>query len=79
MYFKFEKIIVLIISEGSISKSNAEFRKFMGYAIRSLAELITCINKAKLRAYISEKKFNKIYAESFELMNKMIAFRRNIK
>jgi four helix bundle protein len=71
--------IALNISEGSISQSNAEFKRFMGYAIRSLAELITCIHKAKLRTYISEQEFNGIYKDSFELMNKMIAFRRNIK
>ena len=71
--------IALNISEGSISQSNAEFKRFMGYAIRSLAELITCIHKARLRTYISEQEFNNIYSDSFELMNKMIAFRRNIK
>lgn len=46
--------IALNISEGSIGQSNLEFRKFMGYAIRSLAEVVTCIHKAKRRKYISE-------------------------
>jgi len=34
--------IALNISEGSIGQSNPEFRKFMGYSIRSLAEVVTC-------------------------------------
>lgn len=46
--------IALNISEGSIGQSNLEFRKFMGYAIRSLAKVVTCIHKAKRRKYISE-------------------------
>lgn len=46
--------IALNIAEGCIGQSNPEFRKFMGYAIRSLAELVTCLHKAKGRNYISE-------------------------
>jgi len=53
--------IALNISEGSIGQSNPEFRKFMGYSIRSLAEVITCLHKAKRRNYISETEFNKLY------------------
>lgn len=39
--------IALNISEGSIEQSNPEFRRFLGYAIRSLAEVVTCLYKAK--------------------------------
>ncbi|MGY8910496.1 MAG: four helix bundle protein, partial [Flavobacteriales bacterium] len=34
--------VALNISEGSILQSNAEYRKFLGYSIRSLAEVVTC-------------------------------------
>ncbi len=51
--------IALNISEGSIEQSNPEFRRFLGYAIRSLAEVVTCLHKAKRRAYISEVDFEK--------------------
>jgi len=71
--------IALNIAEGSIGQSNPEFRRFMGYSIRSLAEVVTCFYKAKRRAYISQKEFNKYYQDSFELMNNMIAFKRKIK
>ena len=39
--------IALNISEGSIGQSNPEFKKFIGYAIRSLGEVVTCLYKAK--------------------------------
>jgi len=71
--------IALNISEGSILQSNPEFRKFLGYSIRSLAEVVTCLYKAKNRNYISEIEFEKLYNDAFNLMNQIIAFRNQIK
>ena len=71
--------IALNISEGSIGQTNPEFKKFIGYAIRSLAEVVTCLYKAKRSQYISVQEFNKYYEASFNLMNMMVAFRKNIK
>lgn len=71
--------IALNISEGSIGQSNAEFRKFMGYSIRSLAEVVTCLHKAQRRGYLSKEVFSKYYDKSFHLMNMMIAFKNKIK
>ncbi len=70
--------IALNITEGSIGQSNKEFKKFMGYSIRSLAEVVTCLYKAKRRTYISEKEFEIQYEYAFNLMNMMIAFKKNI-
>ncbi len=70
--------IALNISEGSILQSPPEFRKFMGYSIRSLAEVITCLYKAKNRKYLQVKEFKLYYDSSFKLMNMMIAFRNKI-
>jgi four helix bundle protein len=70
--------IALNISEGSILQSNAEYKRFIGYAVRSLAEVVTCIHKAKNRDYISKKLFDKLYLESYNLMNMMVAFKKNI-
>jgi len=66
------------ISEGSIGQSKPEFKKFMGYAIRSLAEVVTCLHKAKNRTYINEQEFQKLYSDSFNLMNMMIGFKNKI-
>lgn len=70
--------IALNISEGSIGQSNPEQKKFIGYSIRSLAEVVTCLFKAKRRNYISESQFEGFYNESSHLMNMMQAFKKNI-
>jgi len=70
--------IALNISEDSILQSNLEYRKFLGYAIRSLAEVITCLHKAKRRNYIEEKQFQILYKDCFDLMNMTVAFRNKI-
>ena len=70
--------IALNISEGAIGQSNPKFKKFMGYAIRSLAEVFTCLHKAKRRNYITKQNFQTFYDESYNLMNMMIAFRNKI-
>jgi len=71
--------IALNISEGSIGQSNPEFKKFMGYSIRSLAEVVTCLHKARRRKYITEEEFMKFYEFAFNLMNMSVAFRKSIK
>ena len=71
--------IALNISEGAIGQTNPEQSRFIGYDIRSLAEVITCLHKAKRRKYINDKVFDDYYDSSYALMNMMIAFRKNIK
>lgn len=71
--------IALNIAEGSIDQSNLEFKGFMGYAIRSLAEVVTCLHEALKRNYLTKEKFEVIYQEAFELMNIMTAFKKKIK
>jgi four helix bundle protein len=71
--------IALNISEGSIVQSALEYKKFIGYSIRSLAEVVTCLHKAKRRYYISEEEFQKQYEYAYNLMNMMISFREKIK
>ena len=70
--------IALNISEGSIGQTNPEFKKFMGYAIRSLAEVVTCLHKAKRRKYLTESEFNRFYDDAYKLMNMMVAFKNKI-
>ena len=72
MSFKFEKIVVW-------QQSKLEFQRFLGYSIRSLAEVVTCLYKAKNRKYITEEEFNFHYKFAFDLMNSIIAFRNNLK
>jgi four helix bundle protein len=71
--------IALNISEGSIGQTNPEFKRFIGYGIRSLAEMVTCLHKAKRREYISEQEFSKYYEYAFNLMNMLVGFKNKIK
>lgn len=71
--------VALNISEGSILQSNAEFNRFLGYSVRSLAETVTCLHKAKRRNYITQEIFDKQYNGAFNLMNMLIAFKSKIK
>ncbi len=70
--------IALNISEGSILQSKLEFGRFLNYAIRSLAEVVTCLYKAKRRNYINEDIFEVHYHEAYHLMNMMIAFKSKL-
>lgn len=70
--------IALNISEGAIGQSNPEYKKFISYAIRSLAEVVTCLHKASRRNYISEQEFKEHYEFAFNLMNMMVGFRNKI-
>ncbi|PZV87337.1 four helix bundle protein [Algoriphagus aquaeductus] len=71
--------IALNIAEGSISQTNPEQHRFLGYSIRSIAEVVTCLYKAKRRNYITIEEFEKNYKDSFDLMNMTIGFKNNIK
>ncbi len=70
--------IALNISEGSIAQSNPEFKKFLGYSIRSLAEVVTCLHKSKRRNHIDQGQFEKFYFEAFHMINMMISFKSKI-
>lgn len=71
--------VALNVSEGAILQSKPEFQRFLGYSIRSLAEVVTCLYKAKNRNYINEEEFNQNYKFAYDLMNSLIAFRNNIQ
>ena len=60
-------------------QTNAEFNRFLNYSVRSLAEVVTCLYKAKYRGYIDDKAFEKYYNEAYHLMNMIIAFKAKIK
>jgi four helix bundle protein len=71
--------IALNIAEGSTGQSNKEFRKFIGYSLRSLAEVATCLHKAKRRKYLTESEFSSFYTQAYALMNSMGAFRTTLQ
>ena len=71
--------VALNISEGSTGQSDAEFNRFLGYSVRSIAEVVTCLYKAQYRNYITEEQFRLNYTKCFSLLNMIVAFRKNLK
>lgn len=71
--------IALNISEGSILQSAPEYKRFLNYSIRSLAEVVTCLHKAKRRNYIDENQFQTQYNQAYNLMNMMVSFRSKVR
>ena len=71
--------IALNISEGSVEQTIPEFKRFLNYSIRSIAEVVTCLHKAKRRNYINQEQFDYLYFKSFELMNRTLAFKTQLK
>lgn len=71
--------IALNISEGSVEQIIPEFKRFLNYSIRSIVEVVTCLHKAERRNYINQEQFDYLYAKSFELMNRTLAFKTQLK
>ncbi len=70
--------IALNVSEGSTGQSDPENRKFVGYAIRSNCEVITCLYKAKYRKYITEDRFNELYNRTEILFRMLNTYRSTL-
>ncbi len=70
--------IALNIAEGAIGHTNKEFKRFLGFSIRSLAEVVTCLYKARRRNYIDVNEFSRKYNEAYNLMNMMVGLRNKL-
>jgi four helix bundle protein len=68
--------IVLNIAEGSTGQTNAEFSKFLGYAVRSGIEVVACLHIAKKRQLVNEEGFASLYVEA-QIIIKMAQALRN--
>ena len=60
--------VSLNIAEGSTGQSNAEFRNFLGYAIRSNIEVVGCLYLVQRRNLIGAENFSKIYKQCEEIL-----------
>jgi len=70
--------INLNIAEGSTGQSDAEFSKFLGYAIRSGIEVVSCLYVGKKRSLINETDFSRLYAEAEDIIRMTQALRNSI-
>lgn len=68
--------IALNIAEGSTGQSNAEFKQFVIYAIRSAIEVVSCLHMGRKRNIITDKDFLEFYNKA-EVIIKMLQSLRN--
>ncbi|MCC5914777.1 MAG: four helix bundle protein [Balneolaceae bacterium] len=72
--------ISLNIAEGSTSQSNGEQKRFIGYSIRSLIEVIACLRIIDRRGYLINDELRNITEELCDqLFIKLQAFRNALK
>ncbi len=70
--------IALNIAEGSTGQSNPEFAKFLGYAVRSAIEVVTCLHIGKRRGLVNETQFKELYNELTIIIKMTQALRKSI-
>ena len=70
--------IALNIAEGSTGQTNAEFKQFLGYAIRSAIEVVTCLHIGKRRAIITTPNFSRLYDEVGVVIKMSQALRKSL-
>ena len=70
--------VALNIAEGSTGQTNAEFKQFVGYALRSAIEVVTCLYLGKRRHLIKEAQFQAFYAETESLVRMLQALRKSL-
>jgi four helix bundle protein len=71
--------IALNIAEGSTGQSDAEFNKFLSYALRSAIEVIGCLHIGLKRNIISKEDFENVYTFASEEIKMIQALRRTLK
>jgi four helix bundle protein len=71
--------VSLNIAEGSTGQSNAEFKRFLGIALRSDIEVVSCMYLAKRRGYVDEKIFKPIYNNCEEILVMLNSLRDKLK
>lgn len=70
--------VSLNIAEGSTGQSNEEFKRFIGYSIRSAIEVVSCLHIGKRRDIIKEKDFNECYLSAEIIIRMLQALRRSL-
>lgn len=71
--------IALNIAEGSTGQSKKEFKRFLGYALRSGIEIISCLYVAKRRNLINDINFKEYYTLTEQLIIKIQALRKSLR
>ncbi|WP_424582718.1 four helix bundle protein [Tunicatimonas sp.] len=70
--------VALNIAEGSTGQSNAEFSRFVGYAICSAVEVVACLHIRLKRNIIDQSNFNQTYNQTEEIVKMLQALRKRL-
>ncbi len=71
--------ISLNIAEGSTGQTNAEFKQFLGYAIRSAIEVVACLHIGKKRELINQVEFQQLYGDTEEVLRMAQGLRNSLR
>ena len=69
--------VALNIAEGSTGQTNPEFKKFLGYSIRSAIEVVSCLYLGRKRNIINEEDFSRLYSAYEGLIVKIQSLRNS--
>lgn len=70
--------VALNIAEGSTGQTNAEFKLFLGYAVRSAIEVVSCLYIGKRRNLIKDGDFQTLYSETEEIVKMLQSLRKSL-
>ena len=70
--------IALNIAEGSTGQTNAGFKQFLGYAIRSAIEVVACLHIGRRRQLVSERDFQRLYGQTEEVLKMTQGLRNSL-
>ena len=71
--------IALNIAEGSTGQTNAEFKQFLGYALRSGIEVVACLHIGKKRGIMGEPEFTRLHGAVEEIIKMTHGLRRSLR
>lgn len=71
--------VSLNIAEGSTGQTNAEFSRFLSYAMRSDVEVVGCLHLSIRRKYITQDEFQGIYSLCEEILAMLNSLKRSLK
>ncbi len=71
--------VALNIAEGSTGQSDKEFNRFLGFALRSGIEVVSCLYIGRNRGYINQDNFKQFYDAYENLTIKIQALRRSLR
>ena len=71
--------IALNIAEGSTGQSNAEFKQFLGYALRSGIEVVACLHLGKRRGIVNAQDFARLHGAVEEIIKMTHGLRRSLR